>query len=105
MIKERVAEVLVAEGFLRELSAIEVGDGQDGPARVAALRRRAASGDHAASSASASPSAPHLRRRRRRCRSVRGGMGITIVSTPLGVLVDREAARRNVGGELLCSVW
>jgi len=36
---------------------------------------------------------------------VRGGMGISIVSTPLGVLVDREAVRRKVGGELLCSVW
>ena len=36
---------------------------------------------------------------------VRGGLGINIVSTPLGVLVDREATRRNVGGELLCSVW
>jgi small subunit ribosomal protein S8 len=32
-------------------------------------------------------------------------MGINIVSTPLGVLVDREARKKNVGGELLCSVW
>ncbi len=37
--------------------------------------------------------------------AVRGGMGINIVSTPRGVLVDREAVQRNVGGELLCSVW
>ena len=37
--------------------------------------------------------------------NVRGGMGISIVSTPLGVLVDREAVRRKVGGELICSIW
>jgi len=37
--------------------------------------------------------------------SVRGGMGINILSTPLGILVDREATRRRVGGEVLCSVW
>ena len=36
---------------------------------------------------------------------VRAGMGVSIVSTPLGVLVDREAVRRKVGGEVLCSVW
>jgi ribosomal protein S8 len=32
-------------------------------------------------------------------------MGVSIVSTPLGILVDREAVRRNVGGEVLCSIW
>jgi small subunit ribosomal protein S8 len=37
--------------------------------------------------------------------SVRGGLGVNILSTPAGILPDREAARKNVGGELLCSVW
>ncbi len=36
---------------------------------------------------------------------VRGGLGINVLSTPAGVLVDREAKRRGVGGELLCAVW
>ncbi|MGH7985580.1 MAG: 30S ribosomal protein S8 [Candidatus Binataceae bacterium] len=34
-----------------------------------------------------------------------GGMGLHIVSTPLGVMTDREARRRNVGGEILFKVW
>ncbi|MGH8011264.1 MAG: 30S ribosomal protein S8 [Candidatus Binataceae bacterium] len=34
-----------------------------------------------------------------------GGMGLHIVSTPLGVMTDREARRRNVGGEILFRVW
>ena len=36
---------------------------------------------------------------------VRGGIGVAIVSTSDGLLTDREARRRNVGGQLLCEVW
>jgi len=36
---------------------------------------------------------------------VLGGMGITILSTPVGVVSGREAKRKNVGGELLAYVW
>ena len=34
-----------------------------------------------------------------------GGYGLTIVSTSAGVLSDKEARAKGVGGELLCSVW
>ena len=33
------------------------------------------------------------------------GMGIAIVSTNQGLLTDREARERRVGGEILCQVW
>ena len=36
---------------------------------------------------------------------VRGGIGVAIVSTSDGVMTDREARRRKVGGEVLCEVW
>ena len=36
---------------------------------------------------------------------VLGGMGISIISTPRGVLRGREARRQKVGGELLAYVW
>ena len=36
---------------------------------------------------------------------LRGGMGIYILSTSQGVLSDREAREKNVGGEVLCSVY
>ena len=36
---------------------------------------------------------------------VRGGIGVSIVSTSEGVMTDRDARRRNVGGEVLCKVW
>lgn len=34
-----------------------------------------------------------------------GGAGITILSTPNGVMTDREARSVGIGGEILCSVW
>ncbi len=34
-----------------------------------------------------------------------GGMGISILSTPKGVIDGRAARKKNVGGELLCIVW
>ncbi|NHZ71338.1 MAG: 30S ribosomal protein S8 [Proteobacteria bacterium] len=36
---------------------------------------------------------------------VRGGIGVSIISTSAGVMTDRDARRRNVGGEILCKVW
>jgi small subunit ribosomal protein S8 len=36
---------------------------------------------------------------------VHGGIGVAIVSTPNGLLTDREARGRNLGGEVLCEVW
>lgn len=36
---------------------------------------------------------------------VRGGLGIAVVSTPKGLMTERQARRNNVGGEILCFVW
>jgi small subunit ribosomal protein S8 len=34
-----------------------------------------------------------------------GGLGVAVLSTSQGLLTDREARKRNVGGEVLCYVW
>lgn len=102
-IKERIARVLVDEGFLRDLNTVDLGGGKKDLRvwlRYDAAQRPAIRGVRRVSKPSAriyvgAKAMPRLR----------GGMGINIVSTPVGVLVDREAARRNVGGELLCAVW
>lgn len=36
---------------------------------------------------------------------VKGGMGVAILSTSRGIMVDHEARKANVGGELLCTVY
>ncbi len=38
-------------------------------------------------------------------RRVQGGLGISIMTTPRGVMTGRQARREGVGGELLCEVW
>jgi small subunit ribosomal protein S8 len=37
--------------------------------------------------------------------SVMSGLGISILSTPKGILTDKSASKANVGGEVLCYVW
>lgn len=41
----------------------------------------------------------------RNLKPVRNGMGIAIISTPKGILSDRQAKEEKVGGEILCTVW
>jgi len=36
---------------------------------------------------------------------VLSGMGVAIISTPKGLMTDREARRQGIGGEILCYVW
>lgn len=38
-------------------------------------------------------------------RPVLGGLGISILSTPRGVMTGREARKLGIGGEILCEVW
>ena len=37
--------------------------------------------------------------------SVMGGLGVSILTTPRGVLTDRAARKAHVGGEVLCHIW
>lgn len=36
---------------------------------------------------------------------IKGGLGIAIVSTSRGIMTDREARKRRLGGEVICEVW
>lgn len=38
-------------------------------------------------------------------KSVRQGYGALILSTPKGILTDKEARKENVGGEIMCEIW
>jgi len=101
-IKECIVQVLIAEGYVAESSVVERGNKKDLRVwpRYDDKNRPVISGLRRVSKPSlrvymGAKSIPLVRR----------GMGINILSTPEGVMVDREAMRRNVGGELLCSVW
>ncbi len=38
-------------------------------------------------------------------RKVKGGYGLAIISTPKGLMTDREARKEKTGGEVICEIW
>jgi small subunit ribosomal protein S8 len=101
-VKARLVEVLTAEGYLKEHSVVE----HDGHRTLRVWLRYDAQ-NRPVITGIKRVSRPSLRIYvgAEEIPAVRGGLGVNIISTPAGILADREARKRNVGGELLCSVW
>lgn len=101
-VKARLVEVLTAEGYLKEHSIVE----QDGH-RVLRVWLRYDAQNRPVITGLKRVSRPSLRVYvgADAIPAIRGGLGVNIISTPAGILADREARKRNVGGELMCSVW
>ena len=38
-------------------------------------------------------------------KSIKGGRGFSIISTPNGVMTDKDARKKNLGGEVICQIW
>ncbi len=101
-IKTHIAEILQQEGYIAGWSVAEVEKGKDlvidlkyGPNRertIAGVRRI---------------SKPGLRvyAKRGGLPRVLGGLGVAIISTSSGLLTDKQANKRGVGGEVLAYVW
>jgi small subunit ribosomal protein S8 len=101
-LKERLVRVLVDEGFLRDVEVREV-EGRRFLRvylKYDEYRRPVLHGLRRVSR-------PSLRVyvKSEQIPSVRRGLGVSVLSTPKGVLPDRLARRERVGGEVLCSVW
>jgi small subunit ribosomal protein S8 len=100
--KQRICEVLREEGFVREVNAKE--DGQQG---VLTVVLKYDQDKRPAISEIKRQSKPGLRRyvSYRDIPPVMNGLGIAVLSTSRGVMVDREARKQHLGGELLATVW
>jgi small subunit ribosomal protein S8 len=101
-LKIRIAEVLKEEGFIKDFVVHQ--DGVQGA--ISILLKYSADREPAISDIKR-VSKPGLRRyvATDAIPRVLNGMGIAILSTSKGVLVDREARKQKVGGELICTVW
>ena len=101
-LKVRIAEVLRAEGFIKDFLVHE--EGVQGAITV--VLKYSADREPAISEIKR-VSKPGLRRYvpTDSIPRVLNGMGIAILSTSKGVMVDREARKQKVGGELICTVW
>jgi len=101
-IKVKICEVLKAEGFIRDfiLHKDQVQGSITVVLRYSPEKEPAITGIKRESK-------PGLRRYtpKRDIPVVLNGLGISILSTPKGVVGDREARSRGLGGEILCTVW
>ena len=101
-VKRGLAEVLKREGYIwdwQEVEGapvnrlrIELKYGPNGERVIQSIRRVSKPGRRVYSSA-------------RQLRPILDGLGIQILSTSRGVVSDREARQRNLGGEVLCEVY
>ncbi len=102
-LKLRIAEVLKEEGYIQDF-VIHKDDRQQGAITIVL---KYTSEREPAISDIKRVSKPGLRRYvpTDDIPRVLNGMGIAILSTSKGILVDREARKQKVGGELICTVW
>ena len=100
--KLAIAEVLRQEGFIRDFEVVS-----EGTKRSIRLRLAYGGRKEPAISGLRRVSKPGLRVyvQKREIPRVYGGLGIAILSTPMGVMTGQEAWRHRVGGEILCYVW
>lgn len=100
--KKAIAQILLDEGYIKSFQVID--DGKQGVIRITlkysqgkesvitGLRRVSKPGLRIYSSCKDMP-------------EVMKGLGIAILSTPKGIMTDKQARSENVGGEVLAFVW
>lgn len=100
--KQAIAEILKREGFIRDF---EVKEGK--PSNTLVLNLKYTSDRRPVINGMRRVSRPGLRiyTGRADIPKVRGGLGLSILSTPKGVMAGYEAWQQHVGGEVLCYVW
>jgi|ERR1700722_3875014 small subunit ribosomal protein S8 len=101
-LREAICRVLLAEGFLAGVES-----SGEGYKKKLTLALRYSSTREPVIRGLQRVSRPSLRRYSGAANMPRVtiGMGLQVVSTPLGLMTDREARRRKVGGEILLKVW
>ena len=103
--KLRIAEILRDEGFVNSVSSTE--DKKQGILKVELRYDGRASATANAISGMRRVSRPGQRHYvpAKDIPKVRNGLGIAIISTSQGVMTDKQARDKGVGGEVLCEVW
>ena len=103
-LKESLAKLLEREGYITGFS---VSDDQGRPGRVLEVNMKYTPERERTISGIRRVSKPGLRvyTKADTLPRVLGGLGVAVLSTSQGLMTDREARQRRVGGEVLCYVW
>ncbi|MEM1046199.1 MAG: 30S ribosomal protein S8 [Pseudomonadota bacterium] len=101
-LRQRVLDVLASEGYIRGYATVDYDTGRsefeielkyyDGEPVIREIKRVSKPGRRVYSSVRNIP-------------QVANGLGVSILSTPKGVMADHQARDENVGGEVLCEVF
>ena len=101
-LRQRVLDVLQAEGYIRGYSTVEYDGGRseleielkyyDGEPVIREIERVSKPGRRVYASVKNLP-------------RIGNGLGIAVLSTPKGVMADHDARDANVGGEIICTVF
>jgi len=101
-VKQAIAVILKDEGYIADHATLEKGGFKrlritlrydaEGNSFLSGISRVSKQGKRVYSGHDAMP-------------QVLGGLGVTIVSTPRGMMSGRKARKSGVGGEVICSVW
>jgi small subunit ribosomal protein S8 len=101
-LRARVLDVLKAEGYIRDYAKVDYDNGKseleielkyyEGQPVIREISRVSKPGRRVYVSVKSIP-------------SVANGLGISILSTPKGVMADHQAREQNVGGEVLCQIF
>jgi len=101
--REEITKLLLREGYIRDYKRVE--DNKQGILRIY-LKYDKKTGDSVIEDIQrVSTPGRRIYVRKDEIPRVRGGLGTAIVSTPKGLLTDKEARREGVGGELVAKVW
>lgn len=101
-IKKEIAEILKKEGFIRDAEYV-----QDNKQGIIRLFLKYGPNNERVITGLKRISKPGLRvySKSQEVPKVLGGLGLAIISTPRGVMTDKEARQSNAGGEVICYVW
>ncbi|MFC1482304.1 30S ribosomal protein S8 [Myxococcota bacterium] len=101
-LKAKLAQILVDEGYVagvrrtedswQGVLELELKYDKDQKSAIEGMKRMSRPGQRLYAKAADVP-------------KVRNGLGIAVVTTSKGLMTDREARRRSLGGEVICAVW
>jgi small subunit ribosomal protein S8 len=102
VLKYQIAECLEKEGFVgkvvkkkkekRKFFCLVLNYEEDGTPRITDLKRVSSPGQR-------------IYERSKDLRKIKGGRGISVVSTPKGVMSNKKARKMGLGGEVICEIW
>lgn len=95
--KEKLARILAREGFLKEVQKEDQGlvlklKYHQGEPAVRGVKRVSKPGRR-------------VYKKAKDIRAVQPGLGRAVISSPQGLVTDREARKKHLGGEVVCEIW